>query len=270
MFGGLIKDITMVSTLKKNVSSPVISFKNVSVAYKNHLALENINGDLLRGGSYSLLGPNGGGKSTLLKVIMGLIRLKKGSIKYHGIQRRDIAFLPQLSEVDRSFPLTVRDVVALGHCPSVGFFKSISNELQAQVSDALDKMGLGDYGDRALHTLSGGQFQRMLFARVSLQKASVIMLDEPFTGIDSYTMDDLLRILGEWNKAGKTLIVVSHDLDVVRTHFQETILLARRIISWGKTKEVVTLESLAKANHMARRWDAFADQDENTQENNHV
>jgi zinc/manganese transport system ATP-binding protein len=153
--------------------------------------------------------------------------------------------------LDKTFPLSVFDVVASGYCQHLGFYKAIPTPLQDRVMEALEQVGLSDCATRSLHTLSGGQVQRVLFARACIQDGDMIFLDEPFTAIDSYTLDVLLQILNLWHQQGKTILVVCHDLDLVESTFPETILLAQRILAWGDTKQVITKENLKLAKSIA-------------------
>lgn len=243
---------------------PVLSFKNVSVSYKNHRALENISIDFLEGSLTAVLGPNGGGKSTLLKALLGLIPIQQGEIERFYLKPRDIAYLPQQMEIDRTFPLTVYDVVALGLSQTKGFFQEINQEADILIQRVLEKVGLKEAANRSLHTLSGGQFQRVLFARAMLQDAKIILLDEPFAAVDRYTVEDLIKIVKNWGIEKRTVIIVSHDLEVVQTHFPQSLLLARHVIAYGPTKTVLTFENLRQAKQCSREWEELALEDNQT------
>jgi zinc/manganese transport system ATP-binding protein len=233
----------------------MLEVNNLSVYYKKHRALHNISGCFQAGSMTAIIGPNGGGKSTLLKALAGLVPVATGHILYHGISRKNIAYLPQLSEVDRSFPLSVHEVVALGHCHQQGFFRHISPSLRQKVDEALSNTGMAAFKERGLDTLSGGQFQRVLFARLAVQQADILLLDEPFAGIDPQTIEDLMQILLQWNQTGKTIIMVSHDLDLVHAYFPQTLLLTQRCLGWGATAEIVTNENIRTAKHLSRNWE---------------
>lgn len=234
---------------------PVLSFHHMSVKYRHHIALENLNGQICSGSLLAVLGPNGGGKSTFLKTLVGFLKPFKGTFKRQGITMRQIAYLPQQTDIDRSFPLTVREVVAMGLTQEQGFFSNLEGTCEKAVREALAQVGLVQHLDRPLHTLSGGQFQRALFARLSVQKAALILLDEPFAAIDYATIDDLMKLIMSWHQEGKTIIVVTHDLDLVRTYFPETLVLAKKIIAWGPTVEVLTLDHLRMAKRLSRGWE---------------
>lgn len=229
-----------------------LSLRDLSVTYHQHHALKEISGAFEPGSLTAVIGPNGGGKSTLLKAILGIVPAASGNIKCHGFQQSQIAYLPQQSEIDRLFPLTVGDVVGLGLCHQEGFFSRIGLKSYKKIARSLREVGMGRCFNRSLHTLSGGQFQRVLFARLSLQEAPVILLDEPFSAVDSYTIDDLIKIILNWQKQGRTVIVVSHDLDLVRDFFPQALLLVNHCLAWGPTEKVATLENLRQAKRLFR------------------
>lgn len=243
---------------------PILRFKDVSVSYKNHRALENISIDFLEGSLTVVLGPNGGGKSTLLKAFLGLVPLECGEIQRFCLKPKDIAYLPQQMEIDRTFPLTVYDVVAFGLSQAHGFFKEINQKADSLIQKALQDVGLREAANRSLHTLSGGQFQRVLFARVMLQDAKIILLDEPFAAVDRYTVEDLIKIVKKWITEKRTVIIVSHDLEVVQAHFPHSLLLARQVIAYGPTKKVLTLENLRQAKQRSREWEELTSENNQT------
>ncbi|MBL0941171.1 MAG: ABC transporter ATP-binding protein [Alphaproteobacteria bacterium] len=232
-----------------------ITCTNLNIAYNSHIAIQDLSGTFQSGTLTAVIGPNGGGKSTLLKTIKGFIRPSSGAITRNGIPLSQITYLSQNSEIDRSFPLSVKDVVAMGLCSEVGFFRHYNRTQCEKIMQALDSVGLLECADRALHTLSGGQFQRVLFARMALQNAPIVLLDEPFAAIDSSTMEALAQLLCKWQQQGRTIIVVLHDLDIVREFFPKTLVLARQSIAWGDTKETLTLDNLRKAKFYSHNWD---------------
>lgn len=236
-------------------TNPLITLTDVTVSYGRHVALDGINGTFERGTLTAVLGPNGGGKSSFLKALLGLCKIRSGTIHYNGIRPRDMAYLPQQSMLDRSFPLRVYDAVALGLCQEHGFWADLGKLARAHVMTALNQVGMADYADRSLDSLSGGQFGRVLFARLALQKSSVILLDEPFAAIDPYTIDDLVGVLHAWHRQGRTLIVVSHDLDLVKDHFPNAVLLAQKVIAWADTPSVVTDQHFKTAREVSRTWE---------------
>lgn len=228
---------------------------DLSVTYRTQLALEGISGQINKGTLTAIVGPNGGGKSTFLKSVMNFVPASAGTIQISKDYKKSIAYLPQQSEIDKTFPLTVRDVVALGNCQHQGFFKAFPQADQSDIDRHLQEVGMKGFGHKNLSTLSGGQFQRVLFARLAMQEGDLILLDEPFTSIDGYTVIDLMKIIKKWHKQGKTILVVCHDLELVHEHFPQTLFLARKVIGWGKTQEVLTAENLRRATRIAHNMD---------------
>jgi zinc/manganese transport system ATP-binding protein len=226
-----------------------IEIKDLSVRYGRRLALENLTGAFAAGSLTAVVGPNGAGKSTLLKALAGIVRTRRGAIAGIGDRRR-VAYLPQQTALDRGFPITVGEFVALGGWRRFGAFRSAPREIAEQVAEAIAAIGLDGVAGRQIADLSVGQFQRALFARILMQDADVLLLDEPFAAIDERTSEDLLRLLRRWHDEGRTIIAVLHDLAQVHVHFPMTLLLARRGIGWGETAAVLTPENLARASAM--------------------
>lgn len=238
--------------------TPVIELDDVTVAYHRHPAVHHVGGRFEPGSLTAVAGPNGAGKSTLLKAIMGELRLAGGTIRRAELAVRHIGYLPQAAEVDRSFPLTVADTVLLGSWRQTGAFGGVSRTVAEQAAEALAGVGLSGFERRPIGSLSAGQFQRVLFARLLLQDAAVLLLDEPFTAIDARTTADLLDLVRRWHGEGRTVIAVLHDFEQVRAHFPQTVLLARELIAWGPTAEALSPANLAAARAMAERWDEHA------------
>lgn len=228
-----------------------IRLENVSIAYAKNLAVKNISGTFEEGSLTAIAGPNGAGKSTLLKGLMGDLKLKSGAIHLDALRPKDFGYLPQAAEIDRHFPLSVADTVMLGAWNRSGAFRGISRETAERGRAALEAVGLGGFERQHIGSLSAGQFQRVLFARLLLQDAKVIVLDEPFTAIDAATTRDLLQIIHQWNDDGRTIIAVLHDFEQVRSHFPQTLLMAREAVSWGPTESTMTTGNLQKARAMA-------------------
>jgi zinc/manganese transport system ATP-binding protein len=238
---------------------PAISFHNLTLGYDRHPAVHHITGNVDRGELLALVGPNGAGKSTLLKGIVGQIKPLSGSLSLDGLKLKEIAYLPQQIDIDRSFPITVFDAVAMGLWHEIGTWHGVDRDRADAVREALRTLGLQDLADRSVGALSGGQFQRVLFARLLLQDAAIILLDEPFRAVDTKTVDDLLRLISRWHREGRTVIAALHDLDQVRAHFPKTLLLAREVVAWGSTKQVLTPKNLAKSRQLTEAWDEHAE-----------
>lgn len=237
--------------------TPLIRLDDLTVAYDRHPAVHHVSGAFAPGSLTAIAGPNGAGKSTLLKAIMGELRPAEGRVE-HRLRRAEFGYLPQAAEIDRRFPISVIDTVMLGAWKSRGAFGRVAPADLEKAGEALAAVGLDGFGRRHVGSLSAGQFQRVLFARLLLQDAGVILLDEPFTAIDARTTRDLLDIVSRWHGEGRTVIAVLHDFELVRTHFPETLLLARELVGWGPTADVMSSANLMKARAMAERWDEDA------------
>ena len=232
----------------------ILRIDNLTVAYDRHPAVHHLSGELKAGSLTAIAGPNGAGKSTLLKTLIGELKPSEGRIT-HQLTRADFGYLPQAAEINRRFPISVFDTVLLGNWKTAGAFGRISDEAANRAAEALLTVGLEGFESRSIGSLSAGQFQRVLFARLLLQDASVILLDEPFTAIDARTTRDLLDIVARWHGDGRTVVAVLHDFEQVRAHFPETLLIARELIGWGQTAEVMSSANLLRARAMAERWD---------------
>ncbi|RUM26194.1 metal ABC transporter ATP-binding protein [Rhizobium vallis] len=237
--------------------TPLIRLVNLTVAYQRHPAIHHVSGVFAKGSLTAIAGPNGAGKSTLLKAIMGELRPADGRVA-HRLERAEFGYLPQAAEIDRRFPISVIDTVMLGAWKKTGAFGRIPRAEVRRAGEALAAVGLEGFGRRHVGSLSAGQFQRVLFARLLLQDAGIILLDEPFTAIDARTTKDLIDIVIRWHGEGRTVIAVLHDFELVRAHFPQTLLLARELIGWGPTAEVMSSANLLKARAMAERWDEDA------------
>ena len=178
-----------------------------------------------------------------------------GRIEIAPELRRQLAYLPQQSQIDRSFPVRALDMVMLGHWSRLGTFGAAGRAQRERAVEALAAVGLQGFERRLLGELSVGQFQRLLFARLLVQDAQLILLDEPFNAIDARTCADLLGIVHRWHAEGRTVVAVLHDVEQVRMHFPETLLLAREPIAWGRTAAVLSAANLQRARQMAERWD---------------
>lgn len=236
----------------------ILHFDNLTLGYDRHPAVHHLDYAIRTGALVAVVGPNGGGKSTLLKGIVGSLAPLGGEIRLSGIDASEIAYLPQQANIDRSFPISVYDMVAMGLWRKTGAFRRFGREGDRKVNEALDIVGLGGFEKRPIDTLSGGQMQRSLFARMLLQDARLILLDEPFTAIDSSTVRDLNELIRDWHGERRTVVAVLHDLDQVRTDFPETLLLAREQIAAGPTEDVLTPANLDQARRLTEAFDEEA------------
>jgi ABC-type Mn2+/Zn2+ transport system ATPase subunit len=220
--------------------------ENLSVSYRRVLALENISLATSCGNRVALIGPNGAGKSTLLKAIAGLVPREKGSILWRGTTvkkwSREFAYLPQREDVDWSFPITVRGLVEMGRYPQTGWWRKFSNTDSLAVDKALESLALLDLQDRQIRELSGGQQQRAFLARSLAQEAHVLLLDEPFTGLDRNASQLLGELLNKLAHEGRLIIASHHDLNSVPRLFDEVLVLATRSVAFGPVAEVLTDE----------------------------
>jgi zinc/manganese transport system ATP-binding protein len=235
-----------------------ISLRDLTVAYDHHPAVHHLDGRFDPGSLTAVVGPNGAGKSTLLKAIIGILKPASGSIDRAGLHGRDVGYLPQATETDRSFPLTVADTVILGAWRRTGALRGVTEATARQARAALAAVGLEGFERRAVGALSAGQFQRVLFARLLLQDAPVILLDEPFTAIDAGTTRDLLDLMHRWHAEGRTVIAALHDFEQVRAHFPDTLLMAHELIAWGPTEAALCPTNLLRARRMSEHWNEDA------------
>lgn len=235
-----------------------LAFRNLTLGYDRHPAIHHIETTIAEGSLTAIVGPNGAGKSTLLKGVTGALPPLEGRVRFGALTRADIAYLPQQSEIDRSFPLAVVDLVAMGLWRQIGAFGRLGRAHRARAAEAISAVGLEGFETRPIGALSGGQMQRALFARLLLQDAKLVLLDEPFTAIDARTMADLIGIVRRWHGEGRTVLAVLHDHEIVRAHFPETLMLARELVAHGPTAEVLTAENQLRARAMAEAPDPGA------------
>ncbi len=230
-----------------------IAVRDLTVSHDRRPAVHHVSFTLPKGGLLAVVGPNGAGKSTLLRAIAGVQRAEHGHVEAGG----RIALLPQQAGMDRAFPLRCRDAVLLGLWAEGGAFGTLRDD--GRVADAMAAVGLRGFESRPVASLSTGQFQRLLFARLLLQDAPVILLDEPFNALDARTAADLLGVIRRWHGEGRTICAVLHDLDLVRDEFPHTLLLAREAIAFGPTGEALSAANRLRARSMAEGWDPHAE-----------
>jgi zinc/manganese transport system ATP-binding protein len=236
------------------MSAAAITLSDVTLAHDRHMAVQHLSGTFAAGSLTAVVGPNGAGKTTLLRAIAGLHAPVAGRIDRGGLTPAQIALLPQASAMDRSFPISCLDVVALGDWARSGAFRGLSSGSRGDAVAALARVGMAGFEGRPVGALSAGQFQRVLFARLLMQDAQVMLLDEPFTAVDERTEAELMALLRAWHAEGRTLIVVSHDLDLVAQAFPETLLLARRAVAWGPTETTLAAANRHRARVVSDAW----------------
>jgi zinc/manganese transport system ATP-binding protein len=230
-----------------------IRLEEVAVAYRGELALESISGEFTAGSLTAILGPNGAGKTSLLAAIAGAVPLASGRLDLDRSAR--VAYLPQRSQIDLGFPIRVIDVVALGLTARIGPWRGLDRALRAEARQALAAVGVAGLERNLIGELSAGQFRRVLFARTLLEQADIVLLDEPFNAVDARTTADLIGLIGTWQRQGRTVLAVLHQEDLVRAYFPRALLLARRVIAWGPTAEVLGAEPQERARRAAAHWE---------------
>jgi zinc/manganese transport system ATP-binding protein len=235
-----------------------LRIRDLTLGYERHPAVHHLDGAVAAGALLAVFGPNGAGKSTLFKGMVGALKPLAGAIERQGLDARNIAYLPQVPDIDRSFPITVYDMVAMGLWRAKGAFGGINGKDHHAIEAAIAAVGLTGFEQRTIGTLSGGQMQRMLFARLIVQDARLIVLDEPFGAIDAKTAADLLELVRYWHREERTVLVALHDIELVKANFPETLLLAREPVAWGPTRQVLTAENLAEARRMCEAFDDAA------------
>jgi zinc/manganese transport system ATP-binding protein len=234
-----------------------IRFDNVTLGYDRHPAVHHLTGEIAEGSLTALVGPNGGGKSTLLKAITGSLTPLSGTITLSA-DKHKIAYLPQAAQIDTGFPISVFEFVSTGQWRRTGIFGGAGRDERKKIAQAIGTVGLTGFEHRQIGALSGGQTQRALFARLLLQDAKIVLLDEPFTAIDEATVRDLVTMVAHWQAQGRTVITVLHDLNLARSHFPQSILLARECVGWGETKKVLTPDNFHRARLLSQAPDPHA------------
>jgi manganese/zinc/iron transport system ATP- binding protein len=223
---------------------------DLTVAYHRKPVLWDIDLDLPEGRLIAVVGPNGAGKSTLIKAVLGLVPRASGAISIYGrpydSQRHLVGYVPQRESVDWDFPVNAMDVVAMGLYRQIGWFKPVARRHQQKAIENLEKVGMAAYAKRQISQLSGGQQQRVFLARALAQDARLYFMDEPFAGVDVATERAIIALLKELKSAGKTCVVVHHDLQTVPAYFDHVVLLNMRVVDSGPIETVFTEENLKK------------------------
>jgi zinc/manganese transport system ATP-binding protein len=233
-----------------------LTLHNLTLGYDRHPAVSRLSGCFAKGSLTAVVGPNGSGKSTLLKALAGHMRPLAGSIDRGAVQPGQIAYLPQAHGLDLGFPLSVADLISLGFIGRRGLFGALNRPDQDRLHAAMAAVGLEGLGRRPIGSVSGGQLQRALFARVLVQEAQLVLLDEPFTGIDARAAEDLAELMAGWPAQGRTVIAVLHDLDLARRLCPQTLVLAREQVAWGPSDQALAPEPLDQARRLAETWNA--------------
>jgi ABC-type Mn2+/Zn2+ transport system ATPase subunit len=221
--------------------SAALSARGLTVAYGDVVALEDVTLEVPHGARVAVLGPNGSGKSTLFASAVGLLRPVAGSI---GVDGSRVAYLPQHLHVEPTFPITVSDLVAMGRWGELGWLRRPRAHDRRVVAEAMEELAIADLAGRRLSALSGGQRQRALIAQALAQEADLLLLDEPFTGVDRPTADTIHALMRRWTEEGRTLLVATHDLERAASDFDLVLALNRRVIAYGPANEVSGSDAL--------------------------
>lgn len=229
----------------------MLTVKNLTVAYADTPVFADVAVHFNAGKITGIIGPNGAGKSTLIKAILGLIKVQSGKVDFSGRTLKEvqqaIAYVEQRKDLDLTFPINVLDLVLTGTYGRLRLLKSPGKKERQAALEALEQVGLADFTKRQISQLSGGQLQRVFVARAIVQQADIMILDEPFVGIDMKSEQEIMAILNQWRDAGKTLIVVHHDLNKVSNYFDELVVMNHGIIAEGPVEEVYTAQNIERA-----------------------
>ncbi len=229
----------------------MLEVQDLAVNYRGISALNNINFHLQSGQLTGVFGPNGAGKSTMVKAMLGLIPACRGRVKYDGRLLKEqlgrVAYVPQRSQIDWDYPITVWNAVMMARTVQTGWFRSPSRQSQELVNAALLRVGMWDLRDRQIGELSGGQQQRIFLARAIAQQADLFFFDEPFNAIDKATEEIIFNIFAELKSENKTLLVISHDLGETLKQYDNLLLINKQLIAIGSRREVLTAANIQKA-----------------------
>lgn len=237
-------------TTDHDVTAPTVELDQVSLNYNGKAVLEDVSFRIEPGQRVAVVGPNGAGKSTLFKIIAGILRASAGDVHVYGRGPGGhicIAYEPQRSEIDWTFPATVADVVMMGRIGKIGLFHRPSREDWNLVHSSLGQVGMGHLADQQIGELSGGQQQRVFIARALAQEAELLLMDEPFTGLDAPSQETIAEIVGGMQRHGVTVMVATHDLNLAAEEFERVMLLNRRVVVFGRPDQVLTSQALVQA-----------------------
>ncbi len=237
--------------------SAVLQIRDLALGYPDLTLFRQLSIDIEAGTTLAVLGANGSGKSSFVKVLLGLIPPLSGQLTWPKGRPHEIGYLAQMTEFDRRFPIRVRDLVSMGAWRGFGLWSGLDRAGRDRVAAALDEAGVLSLADRPLHTLSGGQLQRALFARVMLQDAPLILLDEPFAAVDQSTEEHLLSIIGRWRREGRAVVLVVHDLSSVLDHCSQVLLLGGGDATHGAVESVLAPERLVAQGYLSESQAAW-------------
>ena len=244
------RPVSLANRSEHSTDNP-LSVHAVTVAYHRKPVIWDIDFDVAPGRLVAIVGPNGAGKSTLIKACLGLVPVAAGRVEFWGETLRNararIGYVPQRESIDWDFPVSALDVVCMGRYRHIGWCRPVSKAHKRASLGCLDRVGLADFADRQISQLSGGQQQRVFLARALAQEADLYFMDEPFAGVDAATERAIISVLRDLRDAGKSVIVVHHDLQTVRAYFDDVIMLNMRVVAAGQIDEVYTNENLRKA-----------------------
>lgn len=239
------------SDSKTGNSTPALEVRRLTASYSSRPVLWDVDAEIPKGTLAAIVGPNGAGKSTLLKAVVGLLKADSGHVLIEGLPAAKaldrVAYVPQRDEVDWDFPITVREVVEMGRYRSTGWVRRLKRADHEIVEEAISRVGMTPFGSRQIGELSGGQRQRVFIARALAQESPVMLLDEPFAGVDARTESALLDLLAEFRDEGRTVVVVHHDIGTVRSRFDWALLLNVRTVACGPVEESLSGEMLRRA-----------------------
>ena len=236
---------------------PVLKVRNLCLGYPERTLFRGLSFDLTPGEALAVIGANGSGKSTFVKMLLGLVQPLSGRVTWPKGKPQEIGYLAQMTEFDRRFPIRVRDLAAMGAWGGFGFTQGLGREGRNRVDAALDAAGVLEIANRTLHTLSGGELQRTLFARVILQDAPLILLDEPFSAVDQSTEAHLLNLIDRWRSEGRAVVLVVHDLSTVLDHCSHALLLGGEAATHGTVAAVLTPERLVQQRYLSESQAAW-------------
>lgn len=232
------------------MSEYALEVEDLSASYRKNTVLYDVNVKIKTGSLVGIIGPNGAGKSTFIKTVLDLHPALTGTIRFFGkplkTVKKRIGYVPQRGSVDWDFPTDALDVVTMGLYGKLGLFRRPGRKEREKALEALRKVGMEDFAKRQISQLSGGQKQRVFLARALVQEADLYFMDEPLAGVDAATEKAIMTILDELKRAGKTVLVVHHDLQTVEDYFDHVLFLNKTVLAYGRTEDIFTEENIVK------------------------